>query len=406
MAESGESKACTSCAKAKRKCGKQTPICQRCSERGVECYYPPSKLSSFITQTESPDSLSDVVDQDMPFFSPGSALENNIDLDLGLLIPSHANVHTSILADCFWFLSPDTWKIDHYPKPNAVTIGAEDLERYVRLNHHWLNQWISTGSNPYLHAHLYQHRFPSSLQIAFAVLSSYNNRTESNNATILKIVEDRSTELLKQNGIILDILGVESNLNETPTESMDLLEQLARVHSLMVYQTISLFDGDIRSRWLAENRFPILTRWTQQILETPRRDYSRLSLTSDSLLSPQIEQPLRESGTCNRKWHAWILAESIRRTWLVAMGLHAVYYTLQQRWTVCAGGIMFTNRQGVWQADSAVEWERLCSQKNVRFMQRFQADKLFDEAFPAEVDEFGKTMLEFTFGPERMKQWG
>lgn len=66
---------------------------------------------------------------------------------------------------------------------------------------------------------------------------------------------------------------------------------------------------------------------------------------------------------------------------------------------------MFTNREGLWGAESADEWERLCSDKNVAFIQRFQADRLFDEAVPNDVDEFGRTWLEFTFGPDRLKQW-
>jgi hypothetical protein len=404
MADGGESKACSACAKSKRKCGKQTPTCQRCSERGIDCNYPPSKPSCFVLQPNSPASFSNVLDQDINFLATESTLNDGIDLNLST--PSHGVVDTSIPGDYGWFLSPETWKIDHYPNPSSIVMSADDLERYIRLNQHWLEQWINNGSNPYLHAHLYHHRFPGCLQVAFAVLSSYNNRTESNTKTILRIVEDQATELLEQNGITLDLLGIAcSSTEKAGLECMSLLEQLARVHALIVYQTISLFDGDIRSRWLAESRFPILTRWATQMIEAPRLDTSQLSLIRDSLFLPHIGHPYPVGGTCTTKWHAWILAESIRRTWLVAMGLHAVYFTLQQRWTVCAGGIMFTNRQGVWEADSAVTWEKLCSEKNVGFMQRFEAEKLFNEAFPADVDEFGKTMLEITFGRERMERW-
>ncbi|THC94936.1 hypothetical protein EYZ11_005575 [Aspergillus tanneri] len=52
-------------------------------------------------------------------------------------------------------------------------------------------------------------------------------------------------------------------------------------------------------------------------------------------------------------WHAWILAESVRRTWLVAQMLHAIYVTMQHPVADCPGGITFTVRRGAWEASSA-----------------------------------------------------
>ncbi|PSR97791.1 hypothetical protein BD289DRAFT_425176 [Coniella lustricola] len=43
-----EVKACVSCAKSKRKCGKERPRCHRCETRDLECQYPPPRPSSFV----------------------------------------------------------------------------------------------------------------------------------------------------------------------------------------------------------------------------------------------------------------------------------------------------------------------------------------------------------------------
>ncbi|KAK8043952.1 hypothetical protein PG994_012790 [Apiospora phragmitis] len=48
--------ACTACAKAKHKCGKQKPACLRCHKRGARCAYPPEKPSAFVLVADSSSS--------------------------------------------------------------------------------------------------------------------------------------------------------------------------------------------------------------------------------------------------------------------------------------------------------------------------------------------------------------
>ena len=114
---------------------------------------------------------------------------------------------------------------------------------------------------------------------------------------------------------------------------------------------------------------------------------------------------LKPSTYSQQQWYLWILSESIRRTWLVAVNLSPVFSALQQRWAACPGGIMYTNRSGLWDATSAAEWENRCSDRNVAFLQRFECAKLFDEAEPADIDEFGTTMMDMTFNEELLEKW-
>ncbi|KAK4060791.1 uncharacterized protein Triagg1_10634 [Trichoderma aggressivum f. europaeum] len=272
------------------------------------------------------------------------------------------------------------------------------LKRYVSVIQHWLKSWAMSGSNPFIHSHLYRTRFPTCVQVAYTTLSAYINRTEGNYEIILRIIESQAKELLT---------GPDLGVNDA-LEPLDLLEQLARVHALMVYQIICLFDGDIRSRHLAEGRSHILDRWVMQMVECASSSLYPLSLTLDPLdlveTACQVDPPSL-TGNTEHLWHTWILAESIRRTWLTATGLQALYLTLQQGWAFCPGGMMFTTRHGVWEAKTALAWEMLCLETDIGFIQRFETEKLFTEANPLEIDDFGKMILESTYGTERMERW-
>jgi hypothetical protein len=82
-----------------------------------------------------------------------------------------------------------------------------------------------------------------------------------------------------------------------------------------------------------------------------------------------------------------------------------VYLALQQRWAVCPGGIMYTNRKGLWDAPSSIEWEKQCLEKGTAFLHRFEGSRLFNESQPADVDEFGIAILDMTFDRESLEVW-
>jgi hypothetical protein len=66
---------------------------------------------------------------------------------------------------------------------------------------------------------------------------------------------------------------------------------------------------------------------------------------------------------------------------------------------------MFTTRRGVWQAQSARSWEKICSEVNVGLMQVADTTRLFVEGSSADVDDFAMLILHATFGEERLEMW-
>jgi hypothetical protein len=338
-------------------------------------------------------------------------LQNNelsIPMAIGLgFTPSPHSVGNRLNAD--WFLSPKSWEVSHCTPPDQdppkVVVEASLLKTFINSVQDWLKVWVETGSNPFIHANLYHCQFPACVQVAFTTLLSYINKTESNADIILRIVQERADELLAINGIALDNMNLEDGFNAL--EPLSVLDHVARVHALLVYQAICLFDGDIRSRHIAEGRVEILYSWATQMLECASRNLSQSGSAHGSVDWPKLSttDPFRLQNGPEQSWHCWILAETVRRTWATATALCFVYFTLQQGYSNCPGDITFTHRQGVWEAKSAAAWEKLCAERDVKFVQKSEAESLFLDANPADIDEFGKMMLNLAFGIERVQDW-
>ncbi len=304
----------------------------------------------------------------------------------------------AIRAD--WFLAPETWRISHRTDTSApLPFGKAMMKKYVVVLQSWFERWATTGSNPFIHPCLYSANSPTCVQVAYATLASYIHRTPANTDTVLQIVEDRSNDLVRENGPTLGRVVAEEWTDGGEQET-DLFAQLTRLHALMVYQIIGLFDGDIRSRHIAEGHMAIQDSWASKLFDSAAKALSNTHAVATHLVGC-LPTP---STSSQQQWYLWILSESIRRAWLVAFSLSSVFSALQQRWSACPGGVMYTNRSGLWNAASATEWEKQCSRKNVMFLQRFDYARL-DDMEPADVDEFGQAMLDMFFNEELLEKW-
>ncbi|KAK2776935.1 hypothetical protein FQN52_003268 [Onygenales sp. PD_12] len=437
MPTPAESNACSACARSKRKCGRQMPSCARCAERNISCIYPPSRSRAappyqpLLPDTSVEDdgllaeaALADDLMLDLASFPL-------MDVDFAALSSLTQPPTSAPATNADWFLAPETWRIanraDH---PVTVAVGKATMKKYIAVLQSWFDRWATTGSNPFIHPRLYSTTFPACVQVAYAALASYIHRTPANTDTVLQIIEDRSTDLLQENGAVLslDRSGAEQWTDreadgdidiDIDIDTIDLFAQLSRLHALMVYQLIGLFDGDIRSRYVAQTRMSVLDSWTRKLFRSAERALALPSIninthshshthadTADTAATHLIGCLPRPSTPSQQQWYLWILSESIRRTWLVAVSLSPVFSALQRRCAACPGGIMYTNRSGVWDAASAAEWERECvAGGEVGFLQRFEGVRLFEEVGPGEVDEFGMAMLDMTFDGEVLGGW-
>jgi hypothetical protein len=301
-----------------------------------------------------------------------------------------------------WFSAPETWRISRGGQATAtvVTVGRTTLKEYIAVLQSWFERWVSTGSNPFIHPRLYSAKFPACVQVAYATMASYVHQTPANKDLIFQIIEDRSNDLLKENGAVLDRVGTEGWADGVE-QDLDLFTQISRLQALLVYQIIGLFDGDVRSRFVAEGHMSVQDSWAHKLLHSAAKAFSNTHAVASHLVG-WMPKP---SSYLQQQWYLWILSESVRRTWIVAVSLTPVFSALQQRWSSCPGGVMYTNRSGIWNAASATEWEKQCSRRDVAFLHRFECFKLFDNMEPADFDEFGTAMLGLSVNREVLEEW-
>jgi hypothetical protein len=370
-----ESNACTNCAKARRKCGKQSSQCLRCQSRGLSCHYPRPKRSCFVPLAN--DALEVVSAEIMPSTLPSP-------LELSFPFISNTNQVASQ-----WFASPETWTIDSPPSElatNTARFSSSDFDHILAKVLRWLIQWVEKGSNPFIHRQLYRTCFPPAIQGAYLALSAYLYKTPTNKQLVKRILVSNVEQLVK-NGLI----------STTPISTLDTLDNLSRTQALLVYQCISLYDGDIRLRHLAERHIPVLESWVALLMQQ---------------ISQIIHSPSSDPSTPpeNTLWYSWILAESVRRLWLVIAGIQGLYKLFTTSEGIgggCMGGTVFTSRRGFWEADSARVWEKECMERYAGLVRLTETEKMFGMLPKEEICEFAEVVLECTYGVAWCEErWG
>ena len=146
--------ACRACAIAKRRCGKQKPLCLRCRTRNIDCMYPPTKPTSFVPCGGDGTFLAghDVLTSNTPRLSTCSLGLQNWAADDARASPGLELSGVSLgtfgsQPDSWWFASTKTWEIDHGPLAVRTRFPSKDLKRVMAKIHRWLAQYVDEGSN-------------------------------------------------------------------------------------------------------------------------------------------------------------------------------------------------------------------------------------------------------------------
>lgn len=280
----------------------------------------------------------------------------------------------------WWFNAPETWIIDQVPgglKPSPPS--AEDLSTAKDTVQSWLMHWIAGKPNPFIHGHLYGRRLPSCLQDAYLCFTSYSQRNAANGDMLCDIVADKACQLVQHYGVAS--LG-----------PLDALEHTARTQALFIYQFIGLFDGHIRLRHVAEGNIAVLTQWIHEAVDCARNHKSIDTAIGDLFWEKAL-------------WQSWILAESVRRTWLMVSMVQGMYMTSRDGINHCLGGMMFTSRKGFWDASTATTWSKHCTEVYGGLINLNQIDHLLASIELSEMDEFATLVLKLTFGSEQIERW-
>lgn len=172
---------------------------------------------------------------------------------------------------------------------------------------------------PFIHSRLYESDLPDAISDAFTVSAAYCTKNTETEDMVFRILETKSSQLAYRD-----------------YQHESIANLLAATQALMIFQTIQLFDGNIRQRSIAE------------------RDIIHLKSMVEQLRVRSIE--LRSALT----WQAWIFGESLRRTVLLAYMIEDIFHMLQKGYcsnVPTLSVLPITIGGNLWEAKSDVSWQ-------------------------------------------------
>ncbi|KAH6646556.1 hypothetical protein BKA67DRAFT_411295 [Truncatella angustata] len=313
-------KSCDACVRGKRRCDQRSPACSQCIKKRVSCLYrnQPNRntpvLNNAVMQAEdeSPTSASphqDHLESSFPDFTGGYDL--NLDLDgqhiqIEPLFDSLLDtIAETSLPNGFWHNTAFTENLQDGPKHCEMVLTSKD---YWKMAHicpwqlsdpnteaafgmgfikNLLTQFANQSSTPFLHRHLYKTHVSPWITQVFSTCVLYTHVNSSNRGMVLRVLHENVTNLLES----------ASGTNLVPQQ------KIARVHALMLYQVIRMFDGDITLGTQADADVAILMSWIDDLC-TVRDNLKEESGMRDSIIRSRPPE----------SWERWIFAESVRRT--------------------------------------------------------------------------------------------
>lgn len=182
-----------------------------------------------------------------------------------------------------------------------------------------------------------------------------------------------------------------------PTEP---LEILARTQALILYQTMRLFDGDIRSHATADALFATLESSVITLM---------VSIPMPNPSDPMELLPVSIEGT-ETFWKAWVLQESARRTVLFTFYFIQIYKLLQGSVPVYCDGKLGLEHSWylsghLWNAPSAFDFAVAWTEQQHHIVHNLDFEPILRDAQPNEVDLFGRMLLVTILGIDKAKAW-
>ncbi|KAJ4218896.1 hypothetical protein NW759_008047 [Fusarium solani] len=388
MGRRSKQTSCFACVETKRRCDKKLPSCSRCLDRDMVCTYPrvPPRRQGPQSDPAHIETTSDVgfsgiwapIDFNGDGDSagqvglvPDSALLDSA-LAASLICPSFnffptpssstmvdppASVQlTRRFGDLDWFLKPQAWTVAlHYQPPDAIP-PASVFSNFIRGLQDWLSRFVRNGHNPFIHRHLYSESgYPQCIQDAYSAIAISNAATAENE----------------------NIIGAISS---------------AHISNLLNSE--------------AESLMSTLHTWNTQLWE---------SINQDTTFAPLLRNITQAYGGTHigdvdpvpALYRAFVLSESIRRTWLLCNLATGVYNSLRGEFAEgCGGDIQITTHAKLWEAPSSARWEAVARHADPLFIYSLHGPSLLERGVgAAQVDEFARHLFTVMWGMEKVESW-
>ena len=310
-------RSCFACIKSKRRCDLQLPQCIRCSSRDLQCVYANEPLTShnvaFLesvsTNTSMPASRG--VSKHNVLTKRHGAYDRYVET----VQPFHQQFPSPVAVSSV--------NLHQLPLMQGlrVTIDTPTIHYLGKKLQDFVASFIREHKTPFIHSDSYGAGLPKIVNDMHLTCLAYASKTRSNQNLIYQILRHKTTELkcVAQNNSSFD-------------------EMIAAVQALILAYTICQFDIDPCLPSLADEQIHYIVTLTDQIW----------------LLAPsQVFNDLTPR-------QAWLYAESVRRTIIMAHLLKDLYCVLKHGYfihTLFGEALPFDARSTLWDAQSVDSWE-------------------------------------------------
>ncbi|KAM0527854.1 hypothetical protein ACHAPS_002471 [Verticillium nonalfalfae] len=291
------------------------------------------------------------------------------------------NVSPSTGQSLKWFTHPSTWTIGYHYQPPEGLPSPQAFSDFIRGLQCWL----------------YPPRaIPDCIQDAYAAIAVSEGVCPENENLVDSIA----------NALVMRLI---SSYPQMPAHGLSIVttvDHLARTQALLVHIILALFSSSISRQAKAESLIETLHRWKLALWESASQEASLVDMFPSVQADPLGSgEPAGESVP--ELHHAFIMCESIRRTWLVSAMTIGVYRSLRGDWSsACAGDVLFTSRAGLWDAFTSARWAAIAGGEDPLFDYSLASRQLAKRDLSvAEVDEFALHLYSLMWGADTVESW-
>jgi len=401
---------CANCVKAKRRCNLGQPRCHRCTEKDIPCVYevdPTANVQVITSSAARSAEKEPTVETSSSLWPSATTLQgftaaSNGDSAFAMDLTPISNFDTSI----DWFgniMTSPSLDVDEFVDCSSLAKQIEEDttvmtgEIYMPRVHYvvsriktWTAMFTQRSTTPFIHRSLFS-GVEGSADMTLDALSAcalYAAKNKENSRAVFEYVRRKARRLTTERG--------ERKWKEPG-------ELLASLQSLLLYQIIRLFDGDIRLRAEAEIDATVQVRWTVELLKY-FRPLKSLDMATDQLMPYGGELGLTETPN----WRNWVFDESVRRTILTSYMIQGVYSFLKDGWDPVCGKVeklSLTAQKELWDAPSEFHWDGVWTKKPSYEIRISQWENDAADITVDDVDELGLIMKATLKDLDLTAQW-
>jgi hypothetical protein len=278
-------KSCEACFRGRRKCDLEHPDCGRCKRNRKACTYtnrqekPPASDSEKLSSSINDSTIeADIIEWNASSLESSELQGRSSNRDFSFFLDENVSMADLLSPSIPDFLGP-------LGQVQPVSGNTKSWQWVLERLRGCPQDFAQNAETIFIHKAMYGGSFPKPLRAAFGVAAACTCTKDSNRSILFRSLDAELAELIQL----------------SPAETI--LAHLVKLQAIVLYQIIRLLYGGIKERVVAEQQESLVARLALRLLEKTDIELNRKELT----------------------WENWILAESVRRTVMIAFLLYAVY---------------------------------------------------------------------------------